>query len=619
MGEKLFLKSRISAAAVVRSALLAWLSAVLIEYLALPAQLRDLSDLTGMAQMSFARVIVLTTALTLAFTAASGLARAEKIARWALAGVFAALWCTALISSFAWGLFLGGVLAAACFAVYAKFGWESRPEETHAPQKAEKRHIWLVVALSAAFFLLVAAWTVARVRSFSTPSYDFGIFAQMFSNMKNSGLPLTTLERDGLLSHFAVHVSPIYYLMLPFYCLAPYPETLQVLQAAVIASAVIPLWLIGKHRGLSPIQRVLLCALLLLYPAYAGGTSYDLHENCFLTPLILWLFYGIERKNIPVTAVAAVLTLTVKEDAAVYVAVIGVFLLVKAILRFKDGERFSLIAGAALLAGALGWFFAVTQYLSNSGDGVMTWRYQNFLYDGSASLLTVVKSVILNPMKAVYECTDREKWQFIALTLGPLLCLPLVTRRFERYILLIPYLLVNLMPDYVYQHSIYFQYTFGSTAFLLYLTAVNLADLRIDRRRFAALAAAALVGVGCFAATILPTAMYYQTTANRYYLYYQNIRDALDTIPRDASAAATTFYTTYLSDRETLYDVRYCSRAHLLETQYVALSLTATDDCRKYSPTGGDDGVQALCALLERNGYEEFFRLDDVLVIYAKV
>lgn len=619
MGEKLFLKSRISAAAVVRSALLAWLSAVLIEYLALPAQLRDLSDLTGMAQMSFARVIVLTTALTIAFTAASGLARAEKIARWALAGVFAALWGTALISSFTWGLFLGGVLAAACFAVYAKFGWESRPEETHTPQKAEKRHIWLVVALSAAFFLLVAAWTVARVRSFSTPSYDFGIFAQMFSNMKNSGLPLTTLERDGLLSHFAVHVSPIYYLMLPFYCLAPYPETLQVLQAAVIASAVIPLWLIGKHRGLSPIQRVLLCAVLLLYPAYAGGTSYDLHENCFLTPLILWLFYGIERKNIPVTAVAAVLTLTVKEDAAVYVAVIGVFLLVKAILRFKDGERFSLIAGAALLAGALGWFFAVTQYLSNSGDGVMTWRYQNFLYDGSASLLTVVKSVILNPMKAVYECTDREKWQFIALTLGPLLCLPLVTRRFERYILLIPYLLVNLMPDYVYQHSIYFQYTFGSTAFLLYLTAVNLADLRIDRRRFAALAAAALVGVGCFAATILPTALYYPTTAVRYRGYYQTIRDALDTIPHDASVTATTFYTTYLSDRETLYDVRYCSRAHLLETQYVALSLTATDDCRKYSPTGGDDGVQALCALLERNGYEEFFRLDDVLVIYAKV
>lgn len=619
MGEKLFLKSRISAAAVVRSALLAWLSAVLIEYLALPAQLRDLSDLTGMAQMSFARVIVLTTALTIAFTAASGLARAEKIARWALAGVFAALWGTALISSFTWGLFLGGVLAAACFAVYAKFGWESRPEETHTPQKAEKRHIWLVVALSAAFFLLVAAWTVARVRSFSTPSYDFGIFAQMFSNMKNSGLPLTTLERDGLLSHFAVHVSPIYYLMLPFYCLAPYPETLQVLQAAVIASAVIPLWLIGKHRGLSPIQRVLLCAVLLLYPAYAGGTSYDLHENCFLTPLILWLFYGIERKNIPVTAVAAVLTLTVKEDAAVYVAVIGVFLLVKAILRFKDGERFSLIAGAALLAGALGWFFAVTQYLSNSGDGVMTWRYQNFLYDGSASLLTVVKSVILNPMKAVYECTDREKWQFIALTLGPLLCLPLVTRRFERYILLIPYLLVNLMPDYVYQHSIYFQYTFGSTAFLLYLTAVNLADLRIDRRRFAALAAAALVGVGCFAATILPTALYYPTTAVRYRGYYQTIRDALDTIPHDASVTATTFYTTYLSDRETLYDVRYCSREHLLETQYVALSLTATDDCRKYSPTGGDDGVQALCALLERNGYEEFFRLDDVLVIYAKV
>ena len=65
----------------------------------------------------------------------------------------------------------------------------------------------------------------------------------------------------------------------------------------MLASAVIPLYLIGKNRGLSGLQRTLLCALLLLLPAYAGGTGYDLHENCFLTPLILWLFYGIEKKN----------------------------------------------------------------------------------------------------------------------------------------------------------------------------------------------------------------------------------------------------------------------------------------------------------------------------------
>ena len=47
------------------------------------------------------------------------------------------------------------------------------------------------------------------------------------------------------------------------------------------------------------------------------------------------------------------------------------------------------------------------------------------------------------------------------------MAMPLFTRRFDRYILLIPYILVNLMSDYTYQHNILFQYNFGSTALLV--------------------------------------------------------------------------------------------------------------------------------------------------------
>ena len=50
-----------------------------------------------------------------------------------------------------------------------------------------------------------------------------------------TGLPVTTCERDRVLSHFAVHVSPIYYLFLPFYALFPSPVTLEVLQALLLA------------------------------------------------------------------------------------------------------------------------------------------------------------------------------------------------------------------------------------------------------------------------------------------------------------------------------------------------------------------------------------------------
>ena len=603
---------------VVRQIILSWLFAVMLEYLRLPDARRDLARMDGLAQMSLIRVIAVTCGGILILSVISRFVNTAKVERWAMVGVFGILAIAAFRASFTWPFLAVCILVAVLLIVFGFLGWNAQPESSAKPGQAHRIWLWITVGLSIAFFLFVSCWTVGRVFSFSTPTFDFGIFCQMFYNMKESGLPMTTVERDGMLSHFAVHVSPIYYLLLPFYWLAPTPATLQVLQAAVITSAVIPLWKIGKHHNLTSLQQTLICAVFLLYPAYSGGTSYDIHENCFLTPLLLWLFYGIDRKNTAITATAAILTLMVKEDAAVYVAVIALWLIVKTVLHFKKSDISNLITGIIMLAISLGWFFLVTGYLENSGDGVMTYRYSNFLYDGSSSLLTVIKSVILNPMKAVYECVDTEKLWFIAMTLLPFLGLPLLTRRYERYLLLIPYILVNLMSDYQYQHDIFFQYTFGSTAFGVYLAVVNLADIRINWQRVTVLAAAFIVSVACFYNVVVPKAIHYPVQAVRYYDFYQNIRDALSEIPDGASVTATTFYTTYLSQREILYDVQYSSPEHMLETQYVVLKISADSDFKKYAANGKDNGFMNLVNLLEENGYETYKSIEDILVIYRK-
>ena len=603
----------------VRHIVLSWLLAVVTEYLILPNELRDLAELDGLAQMSFVRVIGITCGIAVLLTVISCFIKTQTVERWCIVISFAVLSITALWVSATWAFFAVCGFVLVILIVFGIYGWDKSKESIAEPKKAHRAYLWITAGLSVVFFLFVSAWTVGRVYSFSSPTYDFGIFSQMFYHMKESGLPMTTVERDGLLSHFAVHVSPIYYLMLPFYWLAPIPATLQVLQAATITSAVIPLWKIGKHHGLTGVQRMLVCAVLLLYPAFSGGTSYDIHENCFLTPLILWLLYGIDRKNAVITAIAAVLTLMVKEDAAVYVAVVALWLIVKTVLRLKKLDVQNLITGISLLAISLGWFFLVTGYLAKSGDGVMTYRYNNFMYDGSSSLITVIKSVILNPMKAVYECVDAEKLYFIAMTLLPLLGLPLLTRRYERYILLIPYILVNLMSDYQYQHDIFFQYTFGSNAFLMYLTVVNLVDLKINWHRTFVVSAATIVSIVCFATVVVPKAIHYPIQAIQYQGYYQNIRDTLDTIPDGASVTATTFYTTHLSQREVLYDIRYCSQEHLLETEYVVLKLSADSDFKKYATDDKNNGYENLISLLEDNGYELCGTLENVLSIYRKI
>ena len=601
-----------------RRVILAWLISVLTEYLILPNELRNLSTLDGLAQMSLIAVIGRTVVFAILLTGIACVAKTEKAERFGIALVFAVLEAIAFRSNASVAFLAVCALISVALVVFGVYGRDKSAESLNEPKKAHRACVWITVGLSVAFFLFVSTWTVGRFYSFSSPTFDFGIFSQMFYYMKKFGLPMTTVERDGLLSHFAVHVSPIYYLMLPFYWLLPTPATLQVLQAAVITSAVIPLWKIGKHHGLTGVQRMLICTGLLLYPAFSGGTSYDIHENCFLTPLILWLFYGIERKNVMLTVIAAVLTLTVKEDAAVYVAVIALWLTVKTVLAFKKSDSQNLIIGLLLLTVSVVWFLLVTCYLSEHGDGVMTYRYSNFMYDGSSSLLTVIKAVILNPMKAIYECVDSEKLYFIAMTLLPLLGLPLLTRRYERYILLIPYVLVNLMSDYPYQHDIFFQYTFGSNAFLVYLTVVNLADLKIDRQRLCAFIGAFVVSAVYFASAVVPKGVYYPMQVIRNYEHYRNIRDVLETIPEEASVTATGFYTAYLSQREILYDVLYCSREHLLETEYVVLRVDSDGECVQYATDGENNGYENLTELLRANGYSEYGAVKDVLVVWHK-
>jgi uncharacterized membrane protein len=596
----------------IRKLLLSWLLAVVVEYLLLPQTLRDLSGLQGLVAMSLTRVLVVTAVFVVVLYALRRFLNTDQAERWGVAATFAVLSALALNASFSWAFFAVCALVCVILVVYALRGWDDAKPDPAKPEKSKKLWLWITVGLTVGFFLFVAVWTAARAYMLNAPTFDFGIFAQMFYHMKETGLPNTTVERDGLLSHFAVHVSPIYYLLLPFYCLAPVPETLQVLQAAVMASAVIPLWLICKRHNLPGAIRMLVCALLLLYPAFAGGAAYDIHENCFLTPLILWLLYGIDADRPGVTTLAGVLTLMVKEDAPVYVAVIALWLIVRTLLRFEKKQIPQLILGFSLMGLSLGWFFAATGYLAESGDGVMTYRYQNFMYDGSSSLFTVIKSVLLNPLKMLYECVDSEKLEYIGLTMLPLLGLPLVTRRYERYILLIPYILVNLMSDYQYQHNIMFQYNFGSIACLLYLTAVNLEDLKIDWIRLAAVGAALVISCSCFVAQIVPKATYYPETLMEYRDYYDSIREKLAQIPEDASVAASTYYCPALSQRMVLYDVRYASRAHILETEYVVLALR---DTYSYKPYGG---ISNLIAILERNGYEKTDELNGILAVYHR-
>ena len=411
----------------------------------------------------------------------------------------------------------------------------------------ETKIVVIIYIIAAVFYMLIAGtFTVLRYVNYSAPGFDFGIWAQMFHNMKTTLEPVTTVERNMTLSHFAVHFSPIYYLYLPFYFFFPYPVTLQVLQVITVASGIIPVYLLCKKFGLSKSATACFGIIFALFPTVATGCYYDLHENCFLIPLILWLFYAIEKDDIKGIIILSLLTMLVKEDAAVYVACIGLFTIF--------GKR-KYIKGTVMTVSAVVYFLVVTMLMQKYGLGVMTYRYSNFMVDGAGSLMDVIRNFVTNPAYAIAECFGSEKYPFLLYMFAPLGALPVATKKVSRFILLLPMLIINLATDYQYQYSIFFQYVFGVTAILFYLAISNYAELGEKSRRFMCSFAI------CAAFIIMPVASFskswYISSYSDGKAQIEVLNDAMKSIPSGASVGATTFFVPHLANRTELYEYTY--------------------------------------------------------------
>ena len=510
---------------------------------------------------------------------------------WALFGSVFALACVSsykfMSIFFAVGCFAAIVaVASLCFA-------ENRlvcPEVTFG----KKASVWLTAGVGAVVLVFVCAVCFVRYRAYYAPTYDFGIFANMFENILATGLPNTTCERDGLLSHFAVHISPIFYLLLPLYALCPRPETLLFIQAAAVVSGCIPVWLLARKKLGSFTGAAIFSLVYLLYPAFSCGAFFDFHENKLLAPLILWaLWFAEEKKRLPMY-LFLLLTVMVKEDAPVYTAVIGAYLF------FGKKER---LHGGAVVLGSVAYFLGAVALLARIGEGAQLWRYENI---ASGSLTAIIGAIFLNPMRVVSECVGEEKIKFIFQMLFPLLGLPLLCKKPARFFLLIPFLLVNLMPDYVYQHDIGYQYTYGSGALLVYLAVVNWEDVRNIVKPN--------IWKVCAGAVLTATLFSFMSSGARGGMYFKmakteahqirSIDDALAQIPKDAEVSASTMFVAHLADRPVIYD--FDDNARLAD--YVAI------DLRGKSAEETEVQIRSLEAL----GYKETVFYPGAAVVFEK-
>ena len=245
-------------------------------------------------------------------------------------------------------------------------------------------------------------------------------------------------------------------------------------------------------------------------------------------------------------------------------------------------------------------------YLSSHGEGLMTNHYSNLVSESEEGLLAILHTLVSNPGYLFTQMFQEEKIPFLIIVLLPLLTLIICTKKYSRFLLLIPFLFINVLPSYSYQHSVFYQYVFGPCMFLLYLCMLNAADLKNTEQNRRMLYCA-VFACYAFVSQIIPKS-YYLKDYKEYPKQVAAIKELSNILPKEASISANTFLVPQLAKRDTIYmiDGTIVERDTIYDTDY------AVFDARSGYQ---DDNMEDEIKRYEQEGYTTYLEKPGVYII----
>lgn len=463
----------------------------------------------------------------------------------------------------------------------------------------------IVVVIGVLLFAFVGGVTVLRYLTYSNSTFDFGIFAQMYEYMKQTGSMNTTVEKNVLFSHCGRHFSPIFYVMLPVYSIFSSPVTVQLIQAFMVALPVIPIVLLCRHYKLSNWMTVALSLLYVLYPATAGGTFYDIHENCFLTFVLLMSIWAIEKNRKILIILFVLLTFLVKEDTAIYVLTLGAYCLFSK--RFKKKGIILMVVSAAYFALAL---YLVDAFGHGTAMDINSSLFGNLQFDSDGSMIQIIRTIIANPAYVLGQVVTNssaeamDKIEYFIYMIVPIAPVVFMTgKKYSRYILLAPFLVMNVITTYVYLHNIGFQYNFGTIALVMYLIIINLSEVKVKEGNTRICISVICASV-MFTSAICPKLEHYGNMYSDNKAVYKQLDNAINTIPKDASVCASGFLVPHFSKNLELYDQNHLETE--IYTDYLVVDERYSSEKEKFNN------------ILASGQYESVYSVPEVIQIYRK-
>jgi uncharacterized membrane protein len=293
--------------------------------------------------------------------------------------------------------------------------------------------LWLLVGFAA---LVYGSYSLIRDWHFGSGGYDLGLFDQAVWRYSRFEAPVSTVYVAGPTNVLSDHFSPILVILVPFYWLWDSVDVLLIAQAALFASAAVPIWFFVRRR-LGVVPAYCFAGAFLAYWGILAATAFDFHEIAFAVPLIAFAILCADEQRWRWFFGCAFCLLLVKEDLAILIAFFGLYLMVK-----KHRRQ-----GAACVVLGVTAFFLITKLVMphfvvagtpiprGSAQG---WSYTQLgknPFDALKNIVvhpTLLPRVLLHPVvKEHTEFAIFRPFAFLAV-LSPLaiLAIPLLAERF---------------------------------------------------------------------------------------------------------------------------------------------------------------------------------------------
>ncbi|MFC3982756.1 DUF2079 domain-containing protein [Streptosporangium jomthongense] len=297
------------------------------------------------------------------------------------------------------------------------------PAAFRAPEERLSRAPLLVLTVLSAVFY--SAYSLISFARFRASAYDLVIFDQAVRSYSHLGPPVAMVKgvHNGFGDQFSIlgdHWSPILALLSPFYWVHDGPETLLVLQAILLASAIPFLWRYAfRAFSAGPVvsrygaERMAYCVAVVYAISWpvAEAVAFDFHEVAFvplLTAVLLERHQAGRRWHV---LLAAFLILQVKEDMGLLVAGVGLFFIT------RKGDR--ALGALFVLVGAVAAYLCTQVLIPHFGGRAdYYWAYSGLGRDFREAALRA----LAHPFDAVsLLATPPVKIQTVVLLLAPLL------------------------------------------------------------------------------------------------------------------------------------------------------------------------------------------------------